>query len=381
MYSVMAYGDMIADRVRMDAYGAALRQAIKPGMRVLDLGAGPAVFSMYAVALGAAEVWAVDPDPVLELGRQLATHNGCADRIRFVGTTSDQITDAPPFDVIVSDLRGVLPLYGRHLPAIIDARERLLAPGGRLIPRRDQIHVGLLASEDAARPLAIWHQGWQGLDLRPGADLAALDFGKVRIKPDMLVGAPQCWATLDYATITSPNCEGTLEWTVDRDITAHGLVAWFDTLLGDDIGFSNAPDAPKALYGQNAFLWPEPAALRRGDRVSVQLQALLFQDDYLWRWDTDVWAEGSGNTPRRRFRQSRLLGKPPGPADLERRSSTHTPRLGARGQAAALALSLMQGTTTSGQIAAQLREQYPALFRTDADALDFVVRLSTAHTD
>ncbi|MBW3656542.1 MAG: hypothetical protein KY444_10570 [Gemmatimonadetes bacterium] len=39
-YSLLGYGDMMADRVRMDAYAAALEQAVRPGSVVLDIGTG-----------------------------------------------------------------------------------------------------------------------------------------------------------------------------------------------------------------------------------------------------------------------------------------------------------------------------------------------------
>ncbi len=46
MYSIAAYGSMIADRVRMDAFTKALRQAIKPDSVVLDIGTGPGSFAL-----------------------------------------------------------------------------------------------------------------------------------------------------------------------------------------------------------------------------------------------------------------------------------------------------------------------------------------------
>ena len=369
---------MLADPVRMDAYAAALRQTIKPGMRVLDLGAGPAVFAMLAARLGAAEVWAVDPDPILELGRMLAQANGCADKIRFERKTSDQLTDAPRFDVIVSDLRGVLPQFNRHLTSIMDVRDRLLAPGGTLIPQRDDIFVSVLASAAAAENLAVWENGWSGLDLSAGAALAAQVASKIRVKPDTLVCEPKRWATLDYRTLTSPHCDGTLEWTVERDTPAHGLVAWFDTQLTGSVSFSNAPSAPKALYGQNLFLWPKAVSLATGDRVVLRLQAQLMHDDYVWRWDTDVYSkDGAKKTT---FRQAKLMDKPLSSADLKRMSGTHKPQLGARGRAAAQALTLMQQAETSEQIAAQLQPRFPELFKSPSDALDFVVRLSVQYS-
>ena len=36
---------------------------------------------------------------------------------------------------MVSDVHGILPFFGTSLVSLIDARERFLAPGGRMIPR------------------------------------------------------------------------------------------------------------------------------------------------------------------------------------------------------------------------------------------------------
>jgi protein arginine N-methyltransferase 1 len=137
MYTVSSYGEMIADPPRMDAYVRAMRAAIKPGDVVLDLGSGPGLFAMLACQMGARRVYAIEPGNVIQIAREAAAANGFADRIEFFHGLSTQITLPEPADVIVSDLRGPLPLYQQHLPSIRDDRERLLAKGGILIPERD----------------------------------------------------------------------------------------------------------------------------------------------------------------------------------------------------------------------------------------------------
>src|SRR5215213_7026843 len=125
MYSLHFYGQMLADAPRMDAYAAALRRVIRPDSVVLDLGCGPGVFALLACELGARRVYAVEPDNVIELAREAAKVNGFADRIEFFQQMSTAITLPEQADVIVSDLRGVLPWYRQHIPSIVDARTRL----------------------------------------------------------------------------------------------------------------------------------------------------------------------------------------------------------------------------------------------------------------
>ena len=60
MYSISGYGSMIADRVRMAAYEAALRRAVRPGCVVLDLGAGTGIVGELASAIGISAIIGLD---------------------------------------------------------------------------------------------------------------------------------------------------------------------------------------------------------------------------------------------------------------------------------------------------------------------------------
>src|SRR5690349_13629207 len=148
MYSLHFYGQMLADAPRMDAYGAALRHVIRPDSVVMDLGCGPGVFALLACKLGARRVYAVEPDNVIGLAREAAVANGFADRIEFFEKLSTEITVPEPADIIVSDLRGVLPWFQQNIPSIIDARKRLLARGGVLIPHRDILWAAIVEARE-----------------------------------------------------------------------------------------------------------------------------------------------------------------------------------------------------------------------------------------
>src|SRR5215213_6400273 len=124
-YSVSGYAAMIADAPRMDGYAAALEATVRPGSVVLDIGAGTGIMALLACRLGARRVYAVDPGDAIHLARAAARAAGFADRIEFIQGLSTDVELPEPADVMVSDLRGVLPLFERHLPSVIDARERL----------------------------------------------------------------------------------------------------------------------------------------------------------------------------------------------------------------------------------------------------------------
>src|SRR5690348_3033862 len=165
MYSLNFYGQMLADASRMDAYARALRQTIRPDSVVMDLGCGPGVFALLACKLGARRVYAVEPNNVIGLAREAAAANGFADRIEFFEELSTEISLPEPATIIVSDLRGVLPLFQQHIPAIIDARKRLLARDGILISRRDVLWAAVVeAPEQYEELIAPWQNQFE-LDL------------------------------------------------------------------------------------------------------------------------------------------------------------------------------------------------------------------------
>src|SRR5688500_17948717 len=102
---------MLADRVRMDAYEAALARVVRPGSVVLDIGTGTGMMALIACRLGARRVYAVDPGDSVHLARAVARSAGFADRIELIQDVSTRVELPERADVVVSDLRGVLPLF------------------------------------------------------------------------------------------------------------------------------------------------------------------------------------------------------------------------------------------------------------------------------
>src|SRR5262245_33427852 len=109
-YSLSAYGEMMVDEVRMQAYHQALAAVCHPGAVVMDLGAGAGVITLLACRLGASRVYAVDDSDAILLAADIARANGLTDRITFIHAPSTSISLPEPVDVIISDIRGVLPL-------------------------------------------------------------------------------------------------------------------------------------------------------------------------------------------------------------------------------------------------------------------------------
>jgi protein arginine N-methyltransferase 1 len=244
----------------------------------------------------------VEPENIIGLARESAAANGFSDHIEFFEKLSTEITLPEPATIIISDLRGVLPWFEQSVSSIIDARERLLAPGGALIPHRDVLWAAVVnAPEQYDEILKPWQN--RDLDLSAGKRLVTNTWRKSRIKPEQLLTDAVCWSTLDYYEVSSPDVCAEISWQAARKGTAHGVAVWFDSELAEGIRFSNHPAAPEMIYGSGFFPFSRPAELMEGEHITVLLAADLVDDGYVWRWDTEVPGKAS-------FKQSTFFGVP-----------------------------------------------------------------------
>ncbi|MGF1479506.1 MAG: 50S ribosomal protein L11 methyltransferase [Cyanophyceae cyanobacterium] len=371
MYSISGFGKMIADSIRTQAYAEALRQTIQPDSVVLDIGTGIGIFALLACRYGARKVYAVEPDPVIQVAQQVAVANGYSDRIEFIQALTTEI-GLPPADVIVSDIRGVLPLFGPNIPTVIDARRRLLTANGILIPQRDTIWATLVeAPELYSRHSQPWEHELYGFDLRLARRYTINTWGKSKVTPEKVLAEPQIWATLDYQTIESPNIEATLTWETPLSGTAHGLLLWFDTVLAPGIGYSNAPGSPELIYGSAFFPFQAPVECATTETITVTMRANLVGDRYIWQWEAQL--------PQKPFRQSTFLSQPLS-RTLYKRAESYVPTVTLAGKIDALVLTKMSDGETLGAIALDLTEQFPERFPTYPRALAHVGNLSERYS-
>ncbi len=381
MYSIAEHGMMIADRLRIDAYAQAMRQAVRADSVVVDIGTGTGIFALLACQCGARKVYAIEPTDAIQVAREIATANGFADRIEFIQKLSTETTLPERANVIVSDLRGILPFYQHHMPAVIDARKRFLIPGGVMIPQRDILWVSVVESPDIYSHLVeAWNPDSRGLDMQVARHYVTNTCYKRRVTTDQLLVDPKCWATLDYTTVQSPDVCAEVSWNIKRAGTAHGLVLWFESALAKDAVFSNAPGEPELIYGNAFFPLSEPIPLSMGNIVSVVFQAKLVDDDYVWSWNTIVRSESEAGKVKAEFKQSSFFGTPLTPARLRKRSDSYVPSKLEDGQIDQLILGLMNGESTLRDIASQVSARFPFRFATWREAFARVAEMSEKYS-
>jgi protein arginine N-methyltransferase 1 len=377
-YDLTAYGKMIMDRIRTSAYQQALARAIKPGDVVVDLGAGTVLFTLHACRLGAKLVHAIEPNPIIQVAREIVQANGFADRVAFHQAMSFDVELPQPADVVVTDPRGVLPLKERAIPTIIDARRRLLKPGGVLIPQRDTIWAALVEAptiydRDYDNP---WRSANDGFDMEAARRGTINGFSRHHLELNQLLNKPVRWLLLDYRVIEHASACGRIEFQVNRPGTAHGFALWFDSELIDGVSISNCPGQPKLIYGQLFFPFQEPLSVLPNQTITLDLRADPVGGDYIWQWTTHTTSAASSKQLERRYHQCSLFSNIFGSEQLRKMSDQHVASLNEEGVIHMRALELMNNRQPLGQIAQAMAAEFPKRFSSPDVALGFVGDLS-----
>jgi protein arginine N-methyltransferase 1 len=260
-----------------------------------------------------------------------------------------------------------LPPYEHHIPSVIDARTRLMRPGGRLIPGRDRLFVACVEAADRhAKLTSPWSAGAAGVALPAAEALVVNELQKATFDEDALLTDAACWAEIDYGTVQSPDVAGRVRLRAARDGVAHGLAGWFETSLDDEVGFTTRPGTATraAVYG-NAFLpWPRPVGFARGDLVEVGVEARLVSGEYVWTWDAAIGAT--------RFRQSTFFAAPLSAARMRRLAAAHVPEVDERADIDQAVLAGLRARRSLGEIAQEIANRWPARFPRWEDALAHV---------
>lgn len=306
MYDVPDYDAMLADKARTAAYLSAIERAVEPGSVVVEIGTGVGYFAVAACRAGARRVYAIELNPVIELAEQVAIDNGCDDRITFIRDDSRNVTLPEPGDVLLSDLRGVLPLFEAHIETIADARARLVRPGAAVVPRLDTLWAAPCSAPATwQRDHAEENEDAHGIDRRAIVARVRSEWYRCHLEAGELTADGVQWAALNYAAIESPTVEGSAEWTFAREGIADGVAIWFDGDFGFGVTLSNSPLAPRALYGQAFFPFERRIHVRAGDHLTVLLGANCVNGEYLWSWNSTLVPGAPGSSPVS-FRQSTL---------------------------------------------------------------------------
>lgn len=265
------YYAMMSDPARMRAYERAIAQVVQPGDVVIDLGSGLGILGFMALRAGAARVHAIEQGDAIELARKLAAVNGLSDRMHFVAANSKDCVLDEQADVIISETLGSFAVDENTLDFTIDARDRLLRPGGRLVPERLRLQVAPVTAPEESRKIEFWKRV-NGFDYSPARDECVSRMGVTTLEPRQLLAPPQVYADIDLYTVDAATLAAKHLFQLTKGGAVHGFAGWFEAQLCEGATIDTSPNAPATHWGQAFFPLRDAVQVIRGDYLEVTLR-------------------------------------------------------------------------------------------------------------
>ncbi|KAK2119036.1 Protein arginine N-methyltransferase 6 [Saguinus oedipus] len=168
---VSVHEEMIADRVRTDAYRLSILRnwAALRGKSVLDVGAGTGILSIFCAQAGARRVYAVEGSAIWQQAREL-------DRVPVLPGPVETVELPEQVDATVSEWMEYGLLHESMLSSVLHARTKWLKEGGLLLPASAELFIAPHQRPDAGMAPGLLKPGHseivvQGLS---GEDVLAL---------------------------------------------------------------------------------------------------------------------------------------------------------------------------------------------------------------
>jgi protein arginine N-methyltransferase 1 len=283
---------MLADQPRMNFYRAAISRHIQPGDRVVDLGTGTGILAALAARRGAKKVYAIDHSAILAHARTLARHNGI-EHVAFVATHSREFKVEEPVDVILHEQMGDCLFDEAMVANVTDLRDRMLRPGGTIVPSRFEFYCEPIKIRDARLVPFLWEMNVQGYDYsclernRPQEPsyyhLCSSDLGLV----EHFLGEPEPALTIDLHTVNETDLPHDLHFarTVVHAGRLDGYAVYFRARVDDDLCLGSGPlDPGRAPHWGFRILRTDRDDFAAGDVIEIHLKVGRWPELDSWRW-------------------------------------------------------------------------------------------------
>ncbi|MCP3909738.1 MAG: methyltransferase domain-containing protein [Actinomycetia bacterium] len=279
--------EMLSDSVRVETYHRGIHRQVKPGDVVLDLGTGAGLLAFMASKAGARKVYAVEHSDFIEVAREIGRHNGITN-IEYVQANSREFTPPEPIDVVIHEQMGDELFNENMLVNLLDLRDRVLAPGGRILPARFRLFMEPVSFHESMRVRRFWN-----IELPDGLDLSPMEQSLVAARFDVghteqlwtrpgsvssTMDQPEPILELDLNTLASIEdlpTDHVIERAASAPTIVDGLCVWFEAIFDNDTMLSTSPLAPVTSWGNRLFRLDRELAENERLRLYVHMDQLV----------------------------------------------------------------------------------------------------------
>jgi protein arginine N-methyltransferase 1 len=266
----------LGDDIRVSTFKKSIREVVKPGMIVADIGTGTGILARFAVKAGARRVYAIEQHRnILELAlrvNQESSINGC---LELVEGDSRTVNLPERVDVIVAELIGGLGNDEAMSNILEDARNRFLKPGGIMIPTRVKVFICPISVPEAHCQIDSVYDD----DLIVPKDKVRSPFKAyyeiLNIPPNALLSGHQLLDSIDLLGHTPITFNRTFSFEIQNGGIMSGFIVWFRADLTGSVLLDTSPWSPCTCWGQSFFPIRNQAKVKRGDIVELIFSAVV----------------------------------------------------------------------------------------------------------
>jgi predicted nicotinamide N-methyase len=281
--NILSHLEMLGDRVRTEAYQAAISEVVRPGDRVLDFGTGTGVLAIFAERAGAQRVFALDSSRMLSAARRLFKANRCT-HIEPLAGDGARIELPEQVDVIVSEWMGHF-LFAEHMfEPLLRLRDSFLRAGGQMIPARCSLHASVVTAPARYEALALLRSKPYGIDFAPISDWPYGTVGVTEFTADELLPEAVCLSELDMHTVSAMPRQMNGVLRCSSDAIGYGLCGWFEAQLSPAVRLSTSPLSARTHWKQFHFPFETPLPLRAGQPIEIELTILPHDQKHGYNW-------------------------------------------------------------------------------------------------
>ena len=288
--------EMLSSPERIEPYYDGIQRTVKKGDVVVDIGAGTGILSFFAARF-ADTVYAVEHSPIIEKAKKVSADNKI-DNVQFAQCNSRDFKLEKRADVIIHEqMGGANPFSENMIENLIDARRRLLKPGGRILPNRFEIFLEPVQLKEPYRIPFLWEFDIKSISyrsLRPEpqslpAQGTAITHYHCRHLPrdafERFLCNPKPIMRFDLETLN----EGDLPHRVHyenmaiRDGLVDGLWIYFKARFDDEVSIDTSPDRPFPFNPWVQMIYRiEKDFVKQGDVLKYDLDIKSILDDHTW---------------------------------------------------------------------------------------------------
>ena len=285
---------MLNDRARTSSFLKGIREVVRAGDIVVDIGTGTGILAIAAARAGAQHVYAIEASGIGKSAKAIFEANGLADRITIIEGWSTQVSLPEPADVLISEIIGNEPLGERVLETTMDAIKRLLKPNARLVPNKVKIFglpvtiplVELMKYTFIGENLQNW-KSWYSIDFSPLIDITRNSSQTFFINPSLAsdwktLNEPVLLADVDFKNVSQLTIDNTISVTANVSGQLNGVLIYFELELGPATQLSTHPGKTDKDCSWHSPVWilNDPLILQTGERFIVTYKYRVKEDQF-----------------------------------------------------------------------------------------------------